>query len=294
MRHHLRRFNLWKNVFRTAATCIFIVTAIAWVPNGTSQASMLLPTTSLPSAPSTRIRSTHSAPRQLAHPNAIAHTSEFTYTQYLPVSFYLAESHVITGQVLFRQQGVADIELLLQRCTNTACTIAATTRSSDDGTYLFSVIGLMPDEFYRVRFENESSGNSAANPSYLAYWQSFDIPYPLAGPQIAGGNFDIANIALSSPSAGAFIVEWTTEFTWEGRSSDTDRYVWGYIDALGRECRSDILIEPHYLLAGEQPTCNRSYLSPHPWYVYIVDGEWTNGFGHSFESRNVTFITAQQ
>src|SRR3972149_2135057 len=107
--------------------------------------------------------------------------------------------------VTYQGSPVAGVNLALRFYNGSSWSTALTTATQADGTYRFTgVPSLTTGQRYYVRYSNGSDGHPS-DPSYLAGWGSFDITSYAASANVAGGDFDIANISLSSPAPGATV-----------------------------------------------------------------------------------------
>jgi hypothetical protein len=199
-----------------------------------------------------------------------------------------APSSGIYGQVTHMSSPVAGINLVLRFYDGSAWSTVLTTATQADGIYRFTgVPSLTTGQIYYVRFNNGSDGNPG-NPSYLAAWYSFNITAYTAGDNVAGGDFDIANIALSSPASGA-TVSLPQTFSWVRRTATTsDDYEWDLFDPVDMNpwVYAGPLGYVSSFTLNSLPT-GFTYGTPYGWnvWVYAPDG----GYGISYYYRTVTF-----
>ncbi len=129
----------------------------------------------------------------------------------------------IWGRVTWNGAAAANLRLDLRRWDGAAWSTAATTTTSANGAYRFSgLASLGANQAYYVRYLNSAS---APNPGagYLWYWSAEQILSYTAGQSLAGGDFDVDDVALSSPAQGA-TVTLPAMFCWERRDIPGDNY----------------------------------------------------------------------
>jgi hypothetical protein len=198
----------------------------------------------------------------------------------------------IYGQVRYNGNPIAGINLVLRYYDGSAWSTWGSAVATDaSGNYRFTgVPSLGSGQKYYVYYANGSNGN-ADNSNYLASWLSFLLTSYTAGANVLGGNFDIADVTLASPSGGSSVTLPHT-FTWNRRTATTtdnyefdlfdptDEDPWVYVGNLGYV---------NGFTLNSLPTgfsLNTSY-GWSPW-VYGPDG----GGGASYWYRTVTFVTA--
>ena len=153
------------------------------------------------------------------------------------------------------------------------------------GRYLFtSVPTLGADEVYYVYF-----GTNRTNSNYVFRWICPNIETYVIGQMAHGGDFDIADIKLSSPAAGV-TVTLPVSFTWQKRPVASDTYrlaLWdpetdderwtpdlGYVDQF----TADSL--PEDFVYGKE----------YGWFALAFNGP--DSRGESFYFRKITFAQA--
>jgi hypothetical protein len=191
---------------------------------------------------------------------------------------------VISGQVTLNGTPVEGVSLELRFYNGANYSTLTTTSTGADGNYEFAgVPSLAPGQSYYVRFRNYPN-----TPGRLWVWGAKPLTAYTAGSSAAGGNFDIADIALASPSDTASI-GLPFRFTWTPRPAtptdsyeldlydpgDSDPYI--YTNPLGYVDGFDVTGLPGDFEGGAE----------YVWevWVYSPDG----GYGISFESRRVKF-----
>ena len=134
--------------------------------------------------------------------------------------FCLNTSAGIHGQVTKNRTPAAGTDLDLSFWNGTAWSTQATTTTGADGHYCFTgVSSLGAGQIYNVEYSNP-----ADDPADLWNWFANKITAYTAGGAAPGGDFDVADIALTSPSNGA-IVTLPAQFCWTPRNVPSDNYV---------------------------------------------------------------------
>jgi hypothetical protein len=167
-----------------------------------------------------------------------------------------------------------------------------TAATGADGSYTFAnAPTLSAGQEYYVRYNNGDDGNFS-DPRYLALWQSYAIESYTAGTSVAGGEFDIANIPLVSPSPGAWVPLPQT-FQWTRRTATTtdsyefnlfdpsDSDPWWWTDpALGYVGSYTLSSLPSGFFPG----------TSYEWNVWVYGPD--GGIGISYYTWMVTFATS--
>ncbi len=195
----------------------------------------------------------------------------------------------IHGQVTYQGSPIPGIYLALRFYNGSSWSTALTTVTQADGTYEFTgASSLTSGQKYYVLYDNGDNGNTK-NSNYLAIWGSFDITSYTAGDSVAGGDFDIANIPLASPSHGATVAlpytfQWTRRTATSSDSYEFNLYdpgdydPWWWTDpSLGYVGSYTLSSLPSGFSTGTEYGWNV--------WVYAPDGGW----GISYYYRTVTF-----
>ncbi|NOX61372.1 MAG: hypothetical protein GXP42_05430 [Chloroflexi bacterium] len=206
----------------------------------------------------------------------------------------------IYGQVRYKDVGIGGVTLWLRRCpTSGACDFEASKVASAvtdaNGYYQFANVPTLPaNHYYFVYYFNHGNGDNTPNDKYLWRWFGPNITSYSAGQSVKGGDFDIANIALTGPRA-----ERTTlpaSFTWESRSIAGEHYAWTLFDLdTGKNlCFSIPSTNPSFQLTESDflNGCNGQYGKKYGWYAWALAGSsWDNnqGFGDSYYYAAITF-----
>ncbi len=141
----------------------------------------------------------------------------------------------IYGRVTYQGNAIGGIYLVLRSCLTATqtCTDQDIKPTQPDGTYQFvGAPGLASGAVYHVMYLNGSNGNTD-NSNYLGAWVTADFSSYSAGATVAAGDFDIADVPLVAPAAGAQVALPYT-FQWTPRAaSPTDNYVLELFDTMG-------------------------------------------------------------
>jgi hypothetical protein len=203
----------------------------------------------------------------------------------------------IYGQVKYNGSPAAGIYLVLTYYNgSTWSTWGSPVATDSSGNYRFTgVPSLGNGQKYSVEYANGANGN-ALNTNYLAWWDSFNITSYSAGSNVAGGDFDIADVTLVSPAGGSTVTLPRT-FTWNVRSAVTsDSYEFDIFDYADHNpwAYSDLLGYVGSFGLGSLPT-GFSNGTQYCWDVWVyADNVYTHGGGESLYCRYVTFSTTAQ
>jgi hypothetical protein len=190
----------------------------------------------------------------------------------------------IYGYITYNGVAKGSITVALRRWntqTNADVSIKSATTNSA-GRYLFtSVPTLGANEVYYVYF-----GKNTTNSNYVNRWVCSNIETYVIGQTAHGGNFDIADIKLSSPAAGV-TVTLPVPFTWQKRpvASDTYRLVLWDLET-GEEWWTPDLGYVDQFTANSLPAAV-VYGKEYGWFVVAFNVP--DGFGDSFYFRKITF-----
>jgi hypothetical protein len=170
------------------------------------------------------------------------------------------------------------------------CEVHARTTTDAAGQYNFPDAPTYSGAFgYQVTYRNGPAGENEFDARYLLFWQEPMIADYDYAQRVEGGNFDIANVELSSPADNATIPSPAT-FTWQPRGVAGDQYQW-FIDApfdTGTCDQPAPGTTTSFTFTGLSCSIfpELSPNEPYPWYV-MVYGE-SGGRGQS-QVRTVTF-----
>ena len=130
----------------------------------------------------------------------------------------------IYGRVTRNGAPAPDVRLELCLWDGQVCSICATTRTFDDGRYdLAGVPDLAEGYEYYVRYLNVP-GDPNPGPGCLRFWIGNRIGAYNTGTAVAGGDFDIGDVTLTSPAPAAPMAL-PVPFRWVPRNVPNDNYV---------------------------------------------------------------------
>ena len=197
----------------------------------------------------------------------------------------------IYGRVTYHGLAAPNLTLELSHWDGEEWTTSDIRVTGADGRYSFpNAATLGADEIYSVDYGNTPSQPNPG-PGYLWSWSGNLIAAYTAGQSVAGGDFDVADIALVSPTDGASVTL-PANFCWTPRGIAGDNYrlaIW--------DVDEDKVALTDYL--GEVPCATLTGLpSSRPsgreyrWYVVVNRGADPNAapdnFGISYGDRLVT------
>jgi hypothetical protein len=150
----------------------------------------------------------------------------------------------ITGRATRNGVPASGLNLELRRCDASSCTTAATSATRGDGRYTFAgAPSLGAGESYYVQYLNTSDSPNPG-PGNLYSWFGNEIAAYNAGAAAAGGDFDIADVALASPPDEA-VVALPATFCWTPRGVPGDNYRFTLYDMFtGETVTSGYLAAP--------------------------------------------------
>lgn len=132
----------------------------------------------------------------------------------------------IHGRVFYQGAGMAGIQVQLEVCGVTSCTVKARTTTTATGDYNFpaapSASGIGG---YHVTYRNGVDGGNHVDARYLQVWQSFLIGDYHYGERVAGGDFEIADLVTTQPADQATVAVPAT-FQWQSRAVAGETYQW--------------------------------------------------------------------
>lgn len=209
------------------------------------------------------------------------------YRTYLPLTLrkYPRRIH---GHVTQNGVAVAGVPLDLRFYNGSSWSTFASTTTDADGDYSFlDAPSLGPGQKYYVLYRNY-----AGTPGRLWVWGTRDLTSYAAGSAVEIGNFDIADIALVSPPAGATVALPYT-FQWVRRpAAPSDTYEFDIYDPTDGDPYAYTVPPLGYVGSFTMNSLPPGFGpgAQYAWeiWVYSPDG----GYGISLETRLVTFSNA--
>ena len=190
----------------------------------------------------------------------------------------------IYGKVTYKGASAAGIALALRHWDGSSYTTQSSTTTDSDGRYRFTDAPTLPaGHRYYVRYTNGSNSN------YVSGWHNPDINSYSAGDNVAGGDFDIANVALLSPTNGYSSTVPIT-FQWIMRGISGDMYRWGMFDLSTGDgwITGDLGAVDKFTITALPSDAN--YGQQYGWYVAVYTG--ANSYGQSFYYSTFTAYPA--
>ena len=188
----------------------------------------------------------------------------------------------IYGRVTYNNQRAPGIQLNLRVYDNNGESNVATTYTDSQGNYSFkNVPNLPPGKRYYVRY-----GPNNSDDKFVYIWLGPDITSYQQGQSKHGGDFDIADVKLTSPPSGA-TRSLPVTFTWEKRvyTSDTYRFILFDPNTL-QGWRTDDLGYVGDVTITALPS-DVQYGKTYGWYPRPYHGE--NSFGIPYYYREIIF-----
>lgn len=160
----------------------------------------------------------------------------------------------------------------------------SSTTTNNNGNYLFSnPPTLSSGQKYYVRYLNPSSTPNGR----LWGWYGPDITSYTSGTRVHGGDFDIKDVTMLSPSDGSS-VSLPATFSWQLRGITSDRYRLVLVDPMNSNAAiSGDLGYVSQVTVTSLPSgwpSGRTYI----WWVMVCQDAACNASGDAFESRQVT------
>ena len=191
----------------------------------------------------------------------------------------------IAGHVSLNGAPIAGIPLELRFFDGAAfSTLAPTTTGADGGFSFLGVPSLGAGQTYYVRYSNTNG-----TPGQLWLWATRTLTSYTAGSNVVIGNFDIADIALVSPTDGATVALPFT-FLWTPRpATPSDTYEFDLYDPA--DGNPIFFTDPplgyvgNYTLNGLPSGFHRNV--QYGWEIWVYDPD--GGSGLSYETRGVSF-----
>jgi hypothetical protein len=189
----------------------------------------------------------------------------------------------IYGRVTYSGTAIANIPLQLDFFNGATELTALTTSTNDAGYYSFiGAPSLTTGQSYYVQF-----GPNDIDPRYLYYWLAPDITNYIAGSNVPGGDFDIANVSLLSPASGV-TQQLPITFSWQRRSIESNTYRWVLfeLDSGDWWLTGDLGDVGNYTLTSMPE--GTVYSQEYSWYMRVYKS--ADSYGESFYYRQITFM----
>ncbi|OQA15674.1 MAG: hypothetical protein BWY63_02881 [Chloroflexi bacterium ADurb.Bin360] len=190
----------------------------------------------------------------------------------------------IYGQVNLGGVPVSGVSLQLRYFDGSTWSTRATTTTDTGGKYSFTGIpALSSGQRYYVLYDNPSG---TAN-GRLWGWYGADIISYTGTAMVSGGNFDIKDITLQSPSNGATVTLPAT-FRWGLRGITSDHYRVFFYDSVADESAltNDLNYVSQINITGlpDGWPSGRTYF----WWVWVCQDSTCTAYGEAFSSHTVT------
>ncbi len=188
----------------------------------------------------------------------------------------------IYGRITVNNQAPPEVLVALQAYAPSGGNedLVALTTTDAQGYYHFRGVASLPaGKLYHVVY-----GPNLFDNRFVRMWYGPDISSYQAGQTLPGGDFDIANVVLTSPPTNASRTLPVT-FTWQKRAYAQDTYTFVLTDGtriwfvdLGNVGQYTM----HSLPSGA------AYQQTYYWYPMIKNGE--DSYGIPYEARAITFL----
>jgi len=202
-----------------------------------------------------------------------------------PTATPTASPSGIYGRVTFNNGPGAGIKLELRKYNDTDESLVATAYADSKGEYQFQGVPALPAGYkYYVRF-----GPNSANDQFVYLWFGPDIPSYHSGAAVHGGDFDIANVQITSPANKA-TKSLPVAFAWNKRPAATDTYRWILFDLdTGTNWRTeDLGYVAGVTITGLPDEVQRG--KAYGWYPRPYHG--SDSFGMPYYYRLITFAAS--
>ena len=238
------------------------------------------PPTATPTATATLTRSATASPTGTPTPTPTrTRTPTPTVTQ--------PTSQGIYGRITNNGAAAAGIQLRLRFYNGVTWSDAATVVTNATGNYLFTgVPGLAPGQKYYVLY-----GPNNTNSNYLYSWGATTITSYVAGTNMPGGDFDIANVRLLSPPNGSTLPLPVT-LTWQrrGLAGDTYRVILFDLDTGDGWLTIDLGAADAFTM-NSLPS-GAAFGVQYGWAVRVYRAP--DSYGDSYYYRTITFSGSEQ
>jgi hypothetical protein len=197
----------------------------------------------------------------------------------------------ITGRATRNGAPASGLNLELRRCDASSCTTAATSATRGDGRYTFAgAPSLGAGESYYVQYLNTSDSPNPG-PGNLYSWFGNEIAAYNAGAAAAGGDFDIADVALASPPDEA-VVALPATFCWTPRGVPGDNYRFTLYDMFTSETVTSGYLGSAACYTLQALSAGWPADEIYMWWVEVAQGSdpaaTPYNYGYSYGDRLVT------
>jgi hypothetical protein len=202
---------------------------------------------------------------------------------------------LVNGEPAGEGTGLISARLYLRHCQVASCTILARSGvlDKDSGNYAFENVAPLSGGYYQVTWWNEESSEDWADPEKIGSWYGPRIAVFDGHGEVAGGDFELADIILTQPTHGTGFQGLPIHFEWEVRPlAETYRWVFGRCGSLATRANPMMRTESlgrggKYDLTSYPPGIRFGNDNEYCWWIQ-ADG--SNGYGESFYPRTMWFI----
>jgi hypothetical protein len=188
----------------------------------------------------------------------------------------------ICGRVTYLGQPAGGVPLGLRYYDGAAWSTRLTTTSDATGRYCFTTAPtLAAGQWYYVRY-----GLNNTDPAYLSWWSCPMFSAHTSGTRRNGGDFDLANFALSSPADGSVLFMPVT-FAWQPRAVLGETYRWVLADLSTGDIweSADLGHAAIYTLTGLPSGVQTG--KEYAWYARAYNGD--GHYGTTYHRHRITF-----
>ncbi len=243
-------------------------TSTSPTPSPTATRTVSPGTSETPSTPATP------TPSPTATPPIAPPTSPIAPTVTTTPSATLVPGHGIQGRVTDRGVAAEGLFLTLVHVVGDSHTEQYMAQTFEDGRYAFaSAADLGADERYYVKYTNED------DPAHVGVWFAPNITGYRAGQDVAGGDFDVAGVALTAPGPSS-TVSLPARFEWQRRDFGAFTYAWVLYDEVsGRRWWSGDVGDTGTFTLNSLPD-GVAYDQDYWWYARVYAAPDSYGLSH--------------
>jgi hypothetical protein len=185
--------------------------------------------------------------------------------------------------------------LFLRKCSAGECeNVDRTGVVDEDGTYEFhEPAPLSSGEYYQVFWYNESSDVTVGYENWLGSWYGPRITEVKGGEVIDGGDYELADLKLTSPTHGTGFSGLPIPFKWQARKIEVGSYRWGICECCQTlDQRLDAWLTQSLGTGTEYemesyPPNTRVDGTKYCWFIRI---QTADGYGESWHIRMLWFF----